>query len=58
MTDCLNTFEPLEPMAVIVNVTDPAKVLYDPLLALEALLAAVLVRTEWQQRLHFLPNAG
>ncbi len=58
VTDCFDTFKPVEPVAVIVDVGDPAKVLYDPLLALEALLAAVRVRAAWPQRLHFLPDAG
>ena len=46
VSDRLEALEPLEPMAVIVYIGDPAQVLFGPLLPLEAPLTAVLVRAE------------
>jgi hypothetical protein len=54
----LQAFQPLEPMTVIVKVADPAKILFDPGLALEAALTAVLARAPRQQRPYLLPDAG
>src|SRR5512134_3080743 len=54
----LQAFQPLEPMAAIVEIADPAKLLFDQRLALDAALAAVLARVQRQQRPHLLPDAG
>ncbi len=58
VTDRLETVEPLEPMAVIVDVGDPRKRLLDQLRASDAPLVTVLARAERTQCLHFLPDAG
>jgi hypothetical protein len=57
VAECLDTFQPVEPMAALVEVIEPAKGMIKPPLSLIAPLVAVLQGVECLQCLHLLPDA-